>query len=117
MEKTEHPCQFPVELVERLVAFHDPTGWLGAGYFYGCGKLAIRCERRSAGAETAPRYAEIARERLALEMLGQLRTRLMDQPIYDLTEAGDSLTVSPWSKTEENQLPLFARHNCKECAT
>lgn len=99
MEKTEHPCQFPVELVERLVlSMTQPDGWV-LDPFMGAGSsiiAAIRHDRRGAGAETVLRYAEIARERLALEMLGQLRTRPMDQPIYDPKEAGNPLTVSPW---------------------
>lgn len=120
VEKTEHPCQFPVELIERLVlSMTEPDQWV-LDPFMGTGTsliAALRHGRRGAGAETVPRYVEIAHQRIDLELAGKLKTRPMDQPIYDPLKAGNSLTVAPWAKPEDSQLALFARQKRKEYAT
>lgn len=99
VEKTEHPCQFPVELIERLVLALSAPGDLVVDPYLGTGTTAIaalRHRRRAAGAEIVPRYVELARERITKEMLGLLRTRPMDRPIYDPRDAGRRLTQAPW---------------------
>ena len=51
----------------------------------GVGSTAVAAllhERRAAGAEIVPEYAEIARERVRLASLGLLRTRPMGKPVY-----------------------------------
>lgn len=86
VEKTEHPCQFPVELVERLVLSLSRPGDLVIDPFLGVGSTcvaALRHGRRSAGSELHAPYCRIARERIALEAVGELRTRPMDRPIHD----------------------------------
>jgi adenine-specific DNA-methyltransferase len=111
VEKTIHPCQFPVELVERLVlSMTEPGDWV-LDPFLGAGSTviaAIRHGRRGAGAEILPKYANLARERIRQEHQGALRTRPMGKPVYDPTAAGNSLTVSPWIKDSNViQLPLI----------
>jgi adenine-specific DNA-methyltransferase len=85
VEKTIHPCQFPVELVERLVlALTDPDDLVVDPYL-GVGSTAVaalRHGRRAAGAEIDARYVAVARERIALAARGLLRTRPMDRPVY-----------------------------------
>jgi adenine-specific DNA-methyltransferase len=101
IEKTEHPCQFPVELIERLVLSLTSEGDLVFDPFLGTGTTiiaAIRHRRRGIGAETVPKYVEIARQRIQQEIEGELRTRPMDRPVYDPIEAGNSLTEAPWAK-------------------
>ncbi len=109
VEKTDHPCQFPVELIERLVlALTTKDDWV-LDPFLGTGTsiiAAIRHGRRGAGAEIVPRYVEVARERIEQEMLGTLRTRPMERPVYDPVDAGNRLTVSPWAKSAK-QATLF----------
>lgn len=99
VEKTEHPCQFPVELVERLVlSLTVEDDWV-FDPFVGTGTsiiAAIRNGRRGAGAELFPKYVDIARDRVNLAMDGSLRTREMGTPIFDPAHAGTSLTTSPW---------------------
>ena len=54
VEKTEHPCQFPVELIERLVLSMTNEGHWVLDPFLGTGTTiiaAIRHKRRGAGAE------------------------------------------------------------------
>jgi adenine-specific DNA-methyltransferase len=86
VEKTEHPCQFPVELIERLVlAMTDPGDWV-LDPFMGTGTTAIAAlmhERRAIGAEIVPKYVEIARDRVRLAERGKLRIRPMGRPVYD----------------------------------
>jgi len=109
VEKTEHPCQFPVELIERLVLSLTNEGDWVLDPFLGTGTTviaAIRHGRRGAGAETVPKYVELARQRIQQEMQGTLRTRPMDRPVYDPVESGNSLTIAPWEKTPQ-QATLF----------
>jgi adenine-specific DNA-methyltransferase len=108
VEKTEHPCQFPVELIERLVlSLTNEDDWV-FDPFLGTGTTviaAIRHGRRGAGAEIVPKYVRIAHERIQQEIEGTLRTRPMGKPIYDPADAGSSLTVAPWKKnTNQNIL-------------
>ena len=86
VEKTIHPCQFPVELVERLVlsmtnendAVFDP--YLGVG---STAIAALRHDRRAFGCDIVPDYVQIAHERVQALLAGQLRTRPMGKPVYD----------------------------------
>jgi adenine-specific DNA-methyltransferase len=108
VEKTEHPCQFPVELIERLVLSLTNEGDWVLDPFLGTGTTviaAIRHGRRGAGAEIVPKYVRIAHERIQQEIEGTLRTRPMNRPIYDPADAGSSLTVVPWKQnTNQNIL-------------
>ena len=74
VEKTEHPCQFPVELIERLVlAMTDPGDWV-LDPFMGAGTTALAAlihQRKAIGAEIMTTYVEIARERVRLADAGQ----------------------------------------------
>lgn len=101
VEKTEHPCQFPVELIERLVlSLTNEEDWV-LDPFLGTGTTiiaAIRHGRRGVGAETVPKYVKLVRHRIQEEMEGTLRTRPMDRPVYDPIEAGNSLTLFPWEE-------------------
>ena len=93
IEKTAHPCQFPVELVERLVLSLTDVGDLVIDPYMGAGTsaiAAIRHGRRTAGADTAIEYLNIAEQRLQLEAAGQLRTRPMNRPVYQ-PDNGDGI--------------------------
>lgn len=111
VEKTIHPCQFPVELVERLVlSMTKPGDWV-FDPFAGVGSTmiaAVRHGRRGAGAEIVPKYVKIARERMNEDLAGILRTRPMNRPVYDPIAAGNSLTVAPWGiEDDPRQLRLI----------
>jgi adenine-specific DNA-methyltransferase len=86
VEKTAHPCQFPVELVERLVlALTHPGDWV-LDPFMGVGTTAIAAlmhGRRAVGAEIQEEYVKIATQRLREAESGTLRVRPMDRPVYD----------------------------------
>ncbi len=86
VEKTEHPCQFPVELVERLVvSMTNPGDWV-LDPFMGVGSTAIASlihQRRVIGAEIVPEYIRIARERIHEAESSGLRIRPMERPLYE----------------------------------
>lgn len=91
-EKTEHPCQFPIELVERLILSMTKEGDLVVDPFMGVGSTAIasvRNGRRSAGADTTKKYLEIAKDRLNKLQRGDLSIREIGTPIYDPTKTLD----------------------------
>ncbi len=101
IEKTEHPCQFPVELIERLVLSMTNEGDWVVDPFLGTGTsiiASIRHKRRGAGAETVSKYVRLARKRIEREMRGTLKTRPMTRPVYDPVLSGNSLTTAPWTK-------------------
>lgn len=86
VEKTEHPCQFPIGLVERLVlALTNPRDlvldpYIGSGT---TAAAAIMHERRAAGADTEADYIEIARYRIEQAFDGTLPYRDMNKPVYE----------------------------------
>jgi adenine-specific DNA-methyltransferase len=86
VEKTEHPCQFPVELVERLVLSLTNEGdWVFDPYL-GSGSTiisALRHDRKGVGAEIVPKFVKLATDRVSQELNGTLRTREMGKPIYE----------------------------------
>ena len=86
VEKTIHPCQFPVELVERFVLAVTRPGDLVVDPYLGVGTTACAAVlhgRRAAGAELVERYMAIARTRVRLATRGSLRTRPRDRPVYE----------------------------------
>jgi adenine-specific DNA-methyltransferase len=104
VEKTIHPCQFPVELVERLVlSLTNEDDWV-FDPFLGVGSTiiaAIRHGRKGVGTEIVPDYVKIAHDRILQELQGTLRTRPMHRPVYDPIMAGNSLSVAPWALQNE----------------
>jgi adenine-specific DNA-methyltransferase len=84
-EKTIHPCQFPIELVERCVlALTDEDDWV-LDPFSGVGSAllaAIRHNRRAFGCEQEETYVETARQRITDYSLGKLRYRRLGKPIH-----------------------------------
>ena len=118
VEKTEHPCQFPVELIERLVLSMTKKGDWVFDPFLGSGTTviaAVRHGRRGVGAEVVPKYVDIARGRIEEELAGTLRTRPMHKPVYDPIEAGNCLTIAPWApKPDAAQMVLLEKQSKRE---
>ena len=86
IEKTVHPCQFPVELIERLVlAMTNEGDWI-LDPFNGVGTTAIAAlmhKRKAMGAEIVPEYVSIAKDRIHKAEKGELRIRPMERHVYD----------------------------------
>ena len=87
-EKTLHPCQFPIELVERCVlALSDEKDWV-LDPFSGVGSAllaALKNNRRAFGCEKEPEYIEIAKQRIADLYSGKLGYRPLGKPIHQPT--------------------------------
>ncbi len=109
VEKTVHPCQFPVELIERLVlSMTNEDDWV-YDPFLGTGTsiiAAVRHGRLGAGSEIHSKYIEIARERINLELAGNLRTRPMGRPVYDPTGSNSKLARNPWETNGQTAFGL-----------
>lgn len=108
VEKTIHPCQFPVELIERLVLSMSNEGDWVFDPFLGTGTsiiAAIRHKRKGSGAEREQKYVDIAYDRIEQEIKGTLRTRPMNKPVYDPEEAGNTLRIAPWQTQDEESQP------------
>ena len=86
VEKTQHPCQFPVELVERLVLSMTNEGDSVFDPYMGVGSsvvAALMHGRAGYGCDTVQEYVDIAWERVRSLQRGELRTRPMGKPVYD----------------------------------
>ena len=86
VEKTIHPCQFPVELVERLVLSMTKKDGRVFDPYLGVGSTvvaAVKHGRHGYGTEIVHEYAAIAAERLHELKIGELKTRPMNKPVYD----------------------------------
>lgn len=85
-EKTIHPCQFPVELVERLVLSMTDENDDVLDPYVGVGSSIIASlmhKRNGYGCDTIAEYISVARARVRDLKSGILKTRPMGKPVYD----------------------------------
>ncbi|HQF90419.1 MAG TPA: site-specific DNA-methyltransferase [Methanofastidiosum sp.] len=103
VEKTCHPCQFPVALVQRLVLSLSNEQDIVLDPFLGVGSTAVAGiinKRKVAGSEIVKKYYDIACERVRLAYEGRLTIR-PDKPVYVPPESL-SLAKNPFvSESEE----------------
>lgn len=103
-EKTVHPCQFPIELVERCVlALTNIDSWV-LDPFAGVGSTvigAIKNNRNAIGIEKETEYCKIASKRIDDLKEGRLRFRPVNKPIHKPTRS-DKVAQIPeeWIKLE-----------------
>ena len=87
-EKTLHPCQFPIELVERCVlALTDEGDWV-LDPFSGVGSAllaALKNKRRAFGCEKEEEYIKVARQRISDLASGRLPYRQLGKPVHQPT--------------------------------
>ncbi len=87
-EKTIHPCQFPIELVERCVlALTNEDDWV-LDPFSGVGSAllaALKQGRRCFGCEKEEDYVKIAHNRICSFFDGRLPYRTLGKPVYQPT--------------------------------
>jgi adenine-specific DNA-methyltransferase len=86
VEKTTHPCQFPVELVERLVLSLTDRGDKVFDPYMGVGSTvvgALMHGRPGLGCDIVKEYVDIAWRRVEHLWAGTLKTRPMNRPVYD----------------------------------
>jgi adenine-specific DNA-methyltransferase len=85
VEKTGHPCQFPVELAERLVLSMSCRGDTVMDPYAGSGSTAVAAEmhgRRGVGCDVVQEYVAIANGRLDAASRGELKTRPMGPAVF-----------------------------------
>ena len=83
-EKTIHPCQFPIELAERLILALSNKNDLVVDPYAGVGTTlcaALKNKRRSAGSEIKKKYINVAKKRIKLLKQGKLKFRPSYTPI------------------------------------
>lgn len=106
VEKTEHPCQFPVELVERCVlALSNEGDWV-LDPFVGVGSsliAAIKHERRAIGCEREAEYVATAHQRLKAFAAGTLKLRPLGKPVYE-PKMSDKVSQVPgeWKESPDS---------------
>lgn len=87
-EKTLHPCQFPIELVERCVLAFTNEGDVVLDPFSGVGSAALAALKRGRKAMSCERdeqYIDLAMKRIALLEKGELPYRPLGKPIHQPT--------------------------------
>lgn len=87
-EKTSHPCQFPIELIERLVLSMTNPGDIILDPYLGVGSAicaAVIHNRKGYGSDIMKEYIDIAEERIRAAADGTLKRRLMGTPVYQPT--------------------------------
>lgn len=85
VEKTGHPCQFPVAIPQRLIRALTQPGELVLDPFSGAGTTGVAAiieKRNFAGAEIKTEYYDIARERFKAAKDGSLIIR-EDKPVME----------------------------------
>lgn len=99
IEKTDHPCQFPVGLVERLVLALTNEGGVVLDPFAGvfsAGVAAALHNRRFWGAELDPGYVRTGIKRIEEALQGRSRYRPHDRPVYDHRSSRLSRVPEEW---------------------
>lgn len=97
-EKTIHPCQFPIELVERCVLAMTREGDWVLDPFSGVGSsmlAAVRHNRRAMGCEREVTYINEAKRRMGMLLSGELPYRPLGKPVYQ-----------PTGKEKVSQIPV-----------
>ena len=85
VEKTAHPCQFPVAIPQRLIRALSVSGSLVLDPFMGSGTTGVAAlleGRRFVGAELVKQYYDIAVERLIEADEGTIKVR-EDKPVIE----------------------------------
>lgn len=83
VEKTNHPCQFPIVIPQKLIKALTNEGDLVVDPFLGSGTTAVACiieNRRFIGFELKKEYVEIAEERVRKALDGEIDYR-PDYPV------------------------------------
>ena len=96
VEKTDHPCQFPIALARRLILALSPDGGLVLDPYLGSGSSAIAAlldGRNFVGCDISPKYVKLAKARLTALTNGTIRYR-EDLPVRTPVET-ESVAIRP----------------------
>ncbi len=102
-EKTIHPCQFPIELVQRcILALTHPNDTV-LDPFMGVGSALIASmmhDRQSIGFEISEEYLTLAKQRIEAYLNNTLKIRPLGKPVY-----------KPTGREKVSQIPLHWLNN------
>lgn len=104
VEKTGHPCQFPVALAERLILALTNEGDTVFDPFSGVGSTGVAAalrKRKFIGCELDPEYIKMAESRIKDAFNGKAKYRPHDKPIYDHTQS--KLSIKPELEEKEQK--------------
>lgn len=90
IEKTIHPCQFPVGLIERLVLSLTNANGLVFDPFAGVASTGVAAaihNRRFWGSDISGEYLRIGQQRVIDALNGKAKYRSHEKPIYDHTKS------------------------------
>ena len=85
-EKTSHPCQFPIELIERFTLSMTNPGDTVLDPYAGVGSAlcaAVLHNRKGFGSDITKEYLDIAEDRVRAAAGGTLKRRMMNTPVYE----------------------------------
>ncbi len=102
-EKTIHPCQFPIELIERLVLALTNENGIVLDPFMGVGSALIAAllhNRKAIGIDKEEEYVSIAIQRINDLKNGKLKKRELGKPVY-----------KPTGKEKVSQIPEEWKQN------
>ena len=118
-EKVDHPCQFPIELVERCVlALTNENSWV-LDPFSGVGSTvlgAIKNNRNAIGIEKEEAYCKIAKQRIEDLKEGRLKIRPINKPIHKPT-GNDKVSRVPEAWMKLNFVNGQKNENCSKILT
>ncbi|MCL2856324.1 MAG: site-specific DNA-methyltransferase [Oscillospiraceae bacterium] len=106
VEKTDHPCQFPVELVERCVLALTNENDIVLDPYAGVASslvAAVMHNRKALGVDRAEEYIKIGEERIQQLIKGTLKTRQIGKPVHEPT-GKEKITQVPieWLQLERS---------------
>ena len=107
VEKTDHPCQFPVELVERCVLALTNVNDLVFDPYCGVGSsliAAIKHKRRAIGSEKEIGYTQVSRERIEHLLAGKLGLRPLGKSLYEPGKTEKVAQVPAAWENDENTI-------------
>lgn len=104
-EKTVHPCQFPTELAERCILALTHEGDTVLDPFVGAGTTAVAAivnGRSAIGIDRDERYANLAQNRVAAALSGDLTLREFGKPVARPAKTQKVASI-PEEWVEENE--------------
>jgi adenine-specific DNA-methyltransferase len=107
IEKTDHPCQFPVGLIERLVLATTNAGGLVFDPFSGVASAGVAAAlhgRKFWGCELDANYTKIGLLRLQDALNGQAKYRPHTKQVYDHKQSNLSKIPSEWKTEDQNEI-------------
>lgn len=104
-EKTNHPCQYPIELIERCVlALTERDDWVLDPY---CGVgsaliAALKHDRKAIGIDKEQEYINTAKQRIEDFYTGKLKIRPLGKPVFEPTGKEKVSQIPPEWKENGN---------------